>query len=122
MSDELKRIAAENTAQWVVPALIIFGAVLVKWLYSKTRRSWFDWLRYLTVSVFVGGVMNLYLADIPDQDMGPGAKGAILALVVLVADHILTGIFKVGAEFARDPHEFMVNWSTTLRDIWRGRK
>lgn len=118
VSDDIKRLAAE----WGAPLIIIMGAVLVKALWSKTRRNWKDWVRHIVVAVFVGGVLNLYLTDIPDQDLGPGAKGAILALVVIQADHILTGVFKIGAEFADDPQAFAGGWLEVIRDAWRGRK
>ena len=118
VSDDIKRL----TAEWGAPLIIILGAVLVKALWSKTRRNWKDLVRHIVVAVFVGGVLNLYLTDIPDQDLGPGAKGAILALVVIQADHILTGVFKIGAEFADDPQAFAGGWLQVIRDAWRGRK
>ena len=118
VSDDIKRL----TAEWGAPLIIILGAVLVKALWSKTRRYWKDWVRHVVVAVFVGGVLNLYLTDIPDQDLGPGAKGAILALVVIQADHILTGLFKIGAEFANDPQAFAGGWLRVVRDAWKGRK
>lgn len=118
VSDDIKRLAAE----WAAPGIIILGAVLVKALWTRTRRSWKEWVRHIVVAVFVGGVLNLYLTDIPDQDLGPGAKGAILALVVIQADHILTGLFKIGAEFANDPQAFAGGWLKVIRDAWRGRK
>jgi len=112
--NELEQLAAEY-GSFIV---IIVGVVVVKWAWSETKRSWRDWIRHISVALFVGAIVNSYLADIPQESLGDGAKGAILALIVLQADHLFVGFMRLGSAFRENP-------SGTFRaiiDTWRGRK
>lgn len=112
--NEFEQLIAEHGAFWI----IIFGVVVVKWAWSESKRTWRDWVRHLSVAILVGGLFNSYLNDIPPDTLGDGAKGAILALVVLQADHLFLGLLKLGEGFRQDPAAAM----RAVLDIWRGRK
>lgn len=112
--DELRTFMERHGAFLV----IILSVVAVRWLWSETKKSWKDWLRHLAVSLLVGGLLNMYLTDIPNETLGVGTKGVILALVVLQADHIFVGLMAMGQRFRDDPANFI----RSILDIWRGRK
>lgn len=112
--NEFEQIVAEYGTFFI----IIFGVVIVKWIWSESKRTWRDWARHISVALFVGGLLNAYLADIPPETLGDGAKGVILGLVVLQADHLFIGLTKVGKDFRKDPAAF----AQSIMDIWRGRK
>lgn len=112
--NEFEQLIAEHGAFWI----IIIGVVIVKWAWSETKRTWRDWIRHISVAILVGGLLNSYLADIPKDSLGDGAKGVILALAVLQADHLFLGLLKLGEDFRRDPSGAM----RAVLDIWRGRK
>lgn len=112
--DEFERLLAEQGTFWI----IILGVVIVKWAWSETKRTWRDWVRHISVAVFVGGLLNLYLADIPPESLGDGTKGVIIGLVVLQADHLFVGLMRIGSAFRDDP----VKALRGALDIWRGRK
>ena len=114
VKNELELFIAEHGAFWI----IILGVVVVKWAWSEKRRTVRDWIRHLSVAVLVGGLLNLYLTDIPDDTLGPGTKGAILGLVVLQADHIFLGLMKIGHAFRENPTGLL----RYIIDTWRGRK
>lgn len=112
--NEFEQILAEYGSFFI----IIFGVVVVKWAWSESKRSWRDWLRHLSVAILVGGLLSSYLADIPTERLGDGAKGVILGLVVLQADHLFLGLMKIGEGFRKDPAASM----RAILEIWRGRK
>lgn len=114
MRNDLEQMLAEHGAFW----FIIIGVVVVKWLWSEAKQTWKDWLRHITVAILVGWILNAYLSDVPAENLGDGAKGAILGLIVLQADYLFVGLMRVGASFRDNP-------AGTLRivlDIWKGRK
>lgn len=110
--DEVERYIAEHGMFFV----IILGVVLVKWLWSETRRSWKDWTRHILVSLFVGTMTYNYLNSI--DTIADNLKGPILALAVLQADSIVVGLINIGNRFRDDP----VRFGRDVMDIWRGRK
>lgn len=112
--DDLKRLVAEYGAFWV----IIIGVVCVKMMWSEAKASWKDWIRHLSVALLVGGLMNMYLADIPDETLGVGSKGVILGLVVLQADHLFLGLLNLGHRFKEDPAGSL----RAILSVWRGGK
>jgi len=112
--DEFERLLAEQGTFW----FIIIGVIIVKWAWSETKRTWRDWVRHISVAVFVGGLLNLYLADVAPETLGDGAKGVIIGLVVLQADHLFVGLMRVGTTFRDSPAQALRD----LLDIWRGKR
>lgn len=96
--------------------IIIVSVVFVKWLWSEAKCNWSKWLRQIAVAFLIGGLMSNYLADIPEETMGPGTKGVILGLVVLQADALFLGLMALGHKFRNDPAAFI----TDIIEAWRG--
>jgi uncharacterized membrane protein len=116
--NDLEQMAAE----WGLPIAIMIGVVLLKATLVRVKRSWKDWLRHIFVALFVGYLLQSYLNDIPEQSLPSGAKGPILALVVLQADNLLAGLLKLGKAFADDPQGFFADFGRVIVDIYKGRK
>ena len=116
--NEIEQMAAE----WGLPIAIMLGVVLLKATIVRVKRTWRDWLRHIFVALFVGYLLQSYLNDIPDQSLPNGAKGPILALVVLQADNLVSGMLKLGKAFSDDPQAFFANFGRTIVDIYKGRK
>jgi hypothetical protein len=99
--------------QWGVPIALAVLAVSVRLILSVNRVTILGFVRAVTVGVFVGSVVNLYLGDI--ESMSDGTRGAIVGVAAVLAEDLTVALLALGKQVRERP--------TALLDILlRGRK
>lgn len=99
--------------QWGVPIAIAVLAVSVRLILSVNRLTILGFLRAVTVGLFVGSVVNLYLGDI--ETMSDGTRGAIVGVAAVLAEDLTVALLAVGKQVRERP-------ALLLELLFRGRK
>jgi hypothetical protein len=99
--------------QWGVPIAIALVAVAVRLLFSANRLTLLGIARGVTVGLFVGSMVNLYLGDVPG--MSDGTRGAIVGVSAVLAEDLIMALLAFGKRIREQPE-------TLLDLIFRGKK
>jgi hypothetical protein len=90
-----------------IPLIIAFLAVGIRLLFSTSRVTFFGITRSILVAVFVGLLAANYVIDIPNEVMGNGWKGIIIAAMAILAEDLVFGVRRLGRKFRIDPESFI---------------
>lgn len=109
MRNEAERLAI----QWGVPIAIALVAVAVRLLFSVNRLTLLGIARGVTVGLFVGSMVNLYLGDV--EGMSDGTRGAIVGVSAVLAEDLIMALLAFGKRIREQPE-------TLLEVIFRGKR
>lgn len=97
MTDEAQTLAIK----WGVPLVIALTAVVVRLLLTAPKLTWWAIGRGAVIGVFVGSLVNLYLADI--AAISDGTRGAIVGVCAILAEDLVVAVLAGGRRIRNNP-------------------
>lgn len=106
MRDDMERVAA----RWGVPIAVALLAIAVRALMSSDKTTLLGLSRNVVVGLFVGAVVNLYLAD--TSWLTDGQRGAVVGVSAVLAEDLVAFVLRLARRLRDDPLA-IVNWFLT---------
>ena len=97
-------------AKWGVPIAVALLAIATRALLSTEKATLLGLARTVVVGLFVGAVVNLYLAD--TTWLTDGQRGAVVGVAAVVAEDVVLFLMRLVRRLREDPLAF-TNWLIT---------
>lgn len=109
----MKNEISEIVTRLGLPIAIALLAAGVRLLFGNDRMTPLRVIRAVFVAAFVGSVSAMYLADI--ESLTEGERGAIIAVVAIIAEDIVLLILKFGKALRDNPSKVISAILTIVR-------
>ena len=102
------------SVEWGIPLAIALVAVGIRLLFKTSGVTFKSVIRSIVVAVFVGLLAAKYIFD--TSSYSDGFKYIVIALMAILAEDIVEGLFRLGKKFREDPEKFIKSFIRSKGD------